>query len=54
MLTWMYECAPEEERNVVDQASRIVVTNFAAIHTSGIVSPFTLDGSNMEANVFSW
>ncbi|PVF95420.1 cytochrome P450 [Serendipita vermifera] len=36
MITWMYECAPEEEHNVVDIASRIVVTNFAAIHTSGM------------------
>jgi hypothetical protein len=37
MITWVYDDAPEEEKNAEGIASRIVATNFAAIHTSGSV-----------------
>jgi hypothetical protein len=53
MLTWMYDNAPEEERNLLGQASRMIVMNFAAIHTSGIVRLSIPLKSTTEINTFS-
>jgi hypothetical protein len=38
MISWLMQIAPEEEMNAEGIASRLIAVNFAAIHTSGMVS----------------
>ena len=38
MLSWLIDAAPEDEKAVVPLTRRVLTLNFAAIHTSSIVS----------------
>jgi hypothetical protein len=41
MITWLQQVTPEEESSLEFTASRLISVNFAAIHTSGVVSSFS-------------
>lgn len=42
LLSWLIDEAPEDRKTVHDLALRILVVNFAAIHTSSLVRLFVL------------
>ena len=42
MLSWLMEDAVGEERDPRNLTLRILAINFAAIHTTSVVSPFFL------------
>jgi hypothetical protein len=43
MITWLLQIAPEGDSSLESIASRISTINFAAIHTSGLVSTLLVE-----------